>query len=122
MGEGRRSAWPAACRGEFRSASCVGLRVPSCRISNVGPLPNLAADSCNQAMSVLVEKLVGERNSRSFGLRQIPEVSGAIIAMDPHTGRVLAMAGGYSYEMSQFNNRRPQASASLARHSSRSFI
>ncbi len=38
-----------------------------------------------------------------FRLRQIPEVSGAIIAMDPHTGRVLAMIGGFSFDMSEFN-------------------
>jgi penicillin-binding protein 1A len=38
-----------------------------------------------------------------FGLRQIPAVSGALVALDPHTGRVLAMSGGFSYEMSQFN-------------------
>ncbi|MEP7211171.1 MAG: penicillin-binding protein 1A [Alphaproteobacteria bacterium] len=36
-------------------------------------------------------------------LRQIPEVEGALVAMDPHTGRVLAMAGGYSFSRSQFN-------------------
>jgi penicillin-binding protein 1A len=38
-----------------------------------------------------------------FGLRQTPAVSGAIVALDPHTGRVLAMTGGFSYEISQFN-------------------
>ncbi|HWK47389.1 MAG TPA: penicillin-binding protein 1A [Stellaceae bacterium] len=38
-----------------------------------------------------------------YGLRQIPDVSGALVAMDPHTGRVFAIDGGYSYEMSQFN-------------------
>jgi penicillin-binding protein 1A len=38
-----------------------------------------------------------------YNLCQIPEVSGALVAMDPHTGRVLAMTGGFSYEMSQFN-------------------
>ncbi|MEZ5936671.1 MAG: penicillin-binding protein 1A [Hyphomonadaceae bacterium] len=36
-------------------------------------------------------------------LRQIPAVQGAVIAMDPHTGRVLAMAGGYSFRRSQYN-------------------
>ncbi|MEL7453948.1 MAG: penicillin-binding transpeptidase domain-containing protein, partial [Pseudomonadota bacterium] len=36
-------------------------------------------------------------------LRQVPEVDGAVIALDPHTGRVLAMAGGYSFWKSQFN-------------------
>ncbi|MBV9347536.1 MAG: penicillin-binding protein 1A [Pseudolabrys sp.] len=38
-----------------------------------------------------------------FRLHQIPEVSGAIVAMDPWTGRVLAMVGGFSYDQSQFN-------------------
>lgn len=36
-------------------------------------------------------------------LRQVPEVSGALVAMDPFTGRVLAMVGGFSYEQSEFN-------------------
>lgn len=36
-------------------------------------------------------------------LRQVPKVEGALIALDPHTGRVLAMAGGYSFWKSQFN-------------------
>jgi len=36
-------------------------------------------------------------------LRQVPEVEGAIMAMDPWTGRVLAMVGGFSYDESQFN-------------------
>ncbi|PWE17308.1 penicillin-binding protein [Marinicauda salina] len=38
-----------------------------------------------------------------YGLRQIPEVNGAILALDPHTGRVLSMVGGYSFQQSQFN-------------------
>jgi penicillin-binding protein 1A len=39
----------------------------------------------------------------SYGLRQVPQVNGAIVAMDPHTGRVLAMSGGFSYASSQFD-------------------
>jgi penicillin-binding protein 1A len=38
-----------------------------------------------------------------FALRQLPEIEGAIVALDPHTGRVLAMSGGLSYQRSQFN-------------------
>ena len=38
-----------------------------------------------------------------YALRQIPRVQGGMIAMDPHTGRIFAIAGGFSYEMSQFN-------------------
>ncbi len=38
-----------------------------------------------------------------YGLRQVPEVNGAIVALDPHTGRVLALSGGFSYASSQFD-------------------
>ncbi len=38
-----------------------------------------------------------------YHYRQMPEVQGGLIAMDPHTGRVLAMVGGFSYEISEFN-------------------
>ncbi len=36
-------------------------------------------------------------------LRQVPIVNGAMVAMDPNTGRVLAMVGGYSFSLSNFN-------------------
>ncbi|MDR3539205.1 MAG: PBP1A family penicillin-binding protein [Acetobacteraceae bacterium] len=38
-----------------------------------------------------------------LALRQIPAVQGALVSLDPTTGRVLAMVGGWSYEQSQFN-------------------
>lgn len=39
----------------------------------------------------------------TYGLRQVPKVSGGVVALDPHTGRVLAMSGGFSAELSEFN-------------------
>lgn len=39
----------------------------------------------------------------TYGLRQVPHVDGAIVALDPHTGRVLAMSGGYDFTRSEFN-------------------
>ncbi len=48
-----------------------------------------------------VEPIVGR--DREYRLRQIPEVSGACVAMDPFTGRVLAMVGGFSFDESEFN-------------------
>src|SRR5690554_6949202 len=39
----------------------------------------------------------------TYALRQLPEVNGALVALDPHTGRMLAMSGGFSYEQSEFN-------------------
>ncbi len=39
----------------------------------------------------------------TFGLRQVPDINGAIVAIDPHTGRVLAMTGGLDFRESEFN-------------------
>jgi penicillin-binding protein 1A len=38
-----------------------------------------------------------------YGLRQVPDVSGGFIAMDPKTGRVFAIVGGWDYHESQFD-------------------
>jgi penicillin-binding protein 1A len=43
------------------------------------------------------------KDSGQYRLRQIPEVSGAMVVMDPWTGRVVALVGGFSYDQSQFN-------------------
>ena len=41
--------------------------------------------------------------AQRLALRQIPTVQGALVSLDPTTGRVLAMVGGWSFEGSQFN-------------------
>jgi penicillin-binding protein 1A len=38
-----------------------------------------------------------------FHLRQTPQVNGALVVIDPWTGRTLALVGGYSYSLSNFN-------------------
>lgn len=38
-----------------------------------------------------------------YVLRQIPQIEGALVALDPHTGRVLAMQGGWAFRGSEFN-------------------
>lgn len=38
-----------------------------------------------------------------FNLRQIPAVNGALVVVEPTSGRVLAMVGGYSYSLSKFD-------------------
>ncbi|MBP2239331.1 penicillin-binding protein 1A [Sinorhizobium kostiense] len=50
---------------------------------------------------VYVEPLSEEKGE--YRLRQPPKVQGGLVAMDPHTGRVLAMVGGFSYAQSEFN-------------------
>ena len=47
--------------------------------------------------------------NNNFALRQLPEVNGGIVVMDPFTGRVLALSGGFSFKKSEFN-RATQAS------------
>ena len=44
-----------------------------------------------------------EEDPGTFTLEQVPKISGAICAIDPWTGRVLALVGGFSYDQSQFN-------------------
>lgn len=44
-----------------------------------------------------------------YNLKQVPEIQGALVAMDPHTGRVLAMVGGYSFNDANGLNRATQA-------------
>ena len=39
----------------------------------------------------------------SYSLEQLPAANGGIIVMDPYTGRVLAMSGGFSFKKSEFN-------------------
>jgi penicillin-binding protein 1A len=42
-------------------------------------------------------------SSSEFRLKQVPRVNGALVAMDPNSGRVVAMVGGYSFSLSSFN-------------------
>jgi penicillin-binding protein 1A len=46
---------------------------------------------------------VEKKDEGGYRLRQPPKVQGGLVAMDPHTGRVLAMVGGFSYAQSEFN-------------------
>ena len=42
-------------------------------------------------------------NNNIFALRQLPLANGGIVVMDPFTGRVLALSGGFSFKKSEFN-------------------
>lgn len=54
---------------------------------------------------VLVRRMTADSDGSfiRWTLRQVPEVQGGFMAMDVHTGRVLAMQGGFSYQASVFN-------------------
>ncbi|HYM71481.1 MAG TPA: penicillin-binding protein 1A [Stellaceae bacterium] len=88
----------------------------------IGAFPRGAADVVKPGDLVLVEPLPPEpakpqqpvrkvaappgppaKPMPLFNLCQIPDISGALVSIDPHSGRVLAMSGGFSFEISQFN-------------------
>ena len=46
---------------------------------------------------------VKKRNKNKYNLKQLPKINGGIVVMDPYTGRVFAMSGGFSFKHSEFN-------------------
>ncbi len=71
------------------------------REAKLGPKIKQPSDVLHAGDVIYVEPIKDTPND--YNLRQIPTVNGAIIAMDPHTGRVLALVGGYSFQQSQFD-------------------
>jgi len=67
----------------------------------VGPTPKSPGDVLAEGDVVMVLSM--EDVDGGFHLHQIPNIEGALVALDPHTGRVLAMVGGYSFAVSEFN-------------------
>ena len=75
-------------------------------VNTLGDLVDAPAKVLHRADVVYVERARAEDGTiieGAFDLRQIPAVNGAFIAIDPHTGRVLAMVGGFSFQLSEFN-------------------
>lgn len=69
-----------------------------------GPMPKTPADVWSLGDVIYVTEVFDENGAfLKWSMRQIPNVNGALVAMDPHTGRVLAMQGGFSYQSSVFN-------------------
>lgn len=81
---------------------------PALPHAHFGALPRKASEVAQVGDVVFVDPVAKSEDNHPYaagvyGLRQIPKVEGALVAMDPHTGRVLAMVGGWSYTKSQFN-------------------
>ena len=49
---------------------------------------------------IIYVKKLSEGN---YSLKQLPKANGAIVVMDPYSGRVLALSGGFSFKKSEFN-------------------
>ncbi|MFN8971682.1 MAG: penicillin-binding protein 1A [Alphaproteobacteria bacterium] len=67
----------------------------------LGAVPRAASDVVKVGDVLLVDPV--DKKKTTYRLLQIPKVNGALVVMDPHTGKVLAMSGGYSYAGSEFN-------------------
>ncbi len=96
-----RRGWQAAA---VDSVSGNTVRIRTARDDARGTL--LAADAAwanaNRPLKRGDLIFVEERNGQ-YALKQTPRVNGALVAIEPQSGRVLAMVGGYSYALSSFN-------------------
>ncbi len=78
------------------------------RDGSLGPAPRRMGDVLQVGDVVMVQLAAAAQAGAKAAperllLRQIPKVEGALVSLDPTTGRVLALCGGWSYEQSQFN-------------------
>ncbi|MGH6739838.1 MAG: penicillin-binding protein 1A, partial [Bradyrhizobium sp.] len=96
---------PGGALAKERAVGSISLDGVKWAKATEGPAKGRIPAKVNQVLSagdvVYVEPMTTGANT--WRLRQVPEISGAIVAMDPLTGRVLAMVGGFSYDQSQFN-------------------
>jgi penicillin-binding protein 1A len=79
----------------------------------LGPWPRGTGDVVKPGDVVMVTPLVAPKEcgkapakpfpAGTYSLCQVPEVSGALVVLDPHTGRVQAISGGFSFAISQFD-------------------
>ena len=73
-----------------------------------GPAIHKPGDVIVPGDVILVQPIKNDEQGKAYPadtytLRQVPIVQGAIVVLDPHTGRIYAMSGGFSAKISQFN-------------------
>ena len=57
----------------------------------------------NELLNVGDIVYVKKIDDKIYSLKQLPKINGGIVVMDPYTGRVLALSGGFSFKKSEFN-------------------
>ena len=57
----------------------------------------------NQLLKIGDIIYVKQIKDKKYSLQQLPKINGGIVVMDPYTGRVLALNGGFSFKKSEFN-------------------
>lgn len=91
--------------GHYVNLSDVkGWARPRLEGERLGPTPKTPADVWATGDVILVKGVTKDDGSFDrWSMRQVPELQGGFMAMDPATGRVLALVGGFSYDYSVFN-------------------
>lgn len=89
-------------QSRYRSIEWSGLMWARAYIddSHQGPPPKMASDIVKQGALILIRQ---RAEDDVWQLAQMPKASGAMVAMDPNSGAVKAVVGGYSFYESQFN-------------------
>ncbi|MCB2113407.1 MAG: penicillin-binding protein 1A [Parvularculaceae bacterium] len=98
-GGAARIGFPDGAEGSIALESVMWARAYK-SVDELGPEITAIEQVLKRGDVVYVEPLEKEGE---FTLRQTPAVNGGLVAIDPHTGRVLAMVGGFSFQMSEFN-------------------
>jgi penicillin-binding protein 1A len=106
-GEGADLRFSDGATGRLPMGEMTWAREPRPE-QRVGPQPSRPEEVLALGDVVLVEALPVAEGEEApevarYGLRQIPEIQGGLVALDPHTGRILAMSGGFAAEGSEFN-------------------
>jgi penicillin-binding protein 1A len=96
-----RRSWEAAA---VESVSGNTVRIRTARTDRTGALISADAGWANANRPLRRGDLIFvEPQGAQFALKQVPIVNGALVAIEPQSGRVLAMVGGYSHGLSSFN-------------------
>ncbi len=91
--------------GHYINLSDVkGWARPRLEGQNLGPTPKKPSDVWTVGDVIHVKGVTKDDGSFDrWSMRQVPELQGGFMAMDPATGRVLALVGGFSHDYSVFN-------------------
>lgn len=95
---------PEGVLEDKREAVKLGLeQVAWAKNAENGAKPKAVTDVLKAGDVVFVSADNPLQPTGTWSLMQVPEVGGGIVALDPHTGRVLASVGGFSFDISQFD-------------------
>ncbi len=101
---------PPSERRAWRAARVISAEGGVVRVSPIDGAPDGALEGADVAWARAGKGLkagdlifVEPTGPGRYGLRQVPIVNGALVAIEPRSGRTLAMVGGYSFSLSNFN-------------------